>query len=93
MEAGYISISILNTTTMKHLLLIILLLFGINNYISQTLIDPEEQIVWISGIPTCPEDPQITALINKVGIENLQKSKQQVLKKNSPSSHGFLAAL
>ena len=80
MEAGYISISILNTTTMKHLLLIILLLFGINNYISQTLIDPEEQIVWISGIPTCPEDPQITSLINKVGIENLQKSKRNISK-------------
>jgi signal transduction histidine kinase len=65
---------------MKHLLLIILLLFGINNSISQTLIDPEEQIVWVSGIPTCPKDPQITALINKVGIENLQKSKRNISK-------------
>jgi light-regulated signal transduction histidine kinase (bacteriophytochrome) len=66
---------------MKKLLLILLLLFGINNAISQNrIIDPETQIVWVNGIPTCPDDSQITALINKVGIENLQKSKRNISK-------------
>ena len=65
---------------MKKLLLIILLLFG-THAISQTkTIDPETQIVWVNGIPTCPDDPQITALINKVGIDNFQKSKRNISK-------------
>jgi len=65
---------------MKNLLFIILLLFGSNAISQNRIIDPEEQIVWVNGIPTCPEDPQITALINKVGIENLQKSKRDISK-------------
>jgi signal transduction histidine kinase len=65
---------------MKHLLLVILLFFGVNTFSQTKIIDPETQIVWVSGIPTCPDDPQITALINKVGIENLQKSKRNISK-------------
>ncbi len=64
---------------MKQLILIVLLLCGINNVISQTRItDPENNIVWVNGIPTCPDDAEITALINKVGIDNLQKSKRGI---------------
>lgn len=66
---------------MKHLLLTILLLCGTINVTSQTrIIDPEQSIVWVKGIPTCPEDPQITALINKIGIDDLQKSKRNITK-------------
>lgn len=64
---------------MKQLIFIVLLLCGINNVISQTRItDPENNIVWVNGIPTCPDDAEITALINKVGIDNLQKSKRGI---------------
>ena len=65
---------------MKNLLFVILLLLGSNAISQNRIIDPEEQIVWVDGIPTCPDDPQITALINKVGIENLQKSKRNISK-------------
>ena len=66
---------------MKHLLLTILLLCVTINVTSQTrIIDPEQSIVWVKGIPTCPEDPQITALINKIGIDDLQKSKRNITK-------------
>jgi light-regulated signal transduction histidine kinase (bacteriophytochrome) len=65
---------------MKNLLFVILLLLGSNAISQNRIIDPEEQIVWVNGIPTCPDDPQITALINKVGIENLQKSKRNISK-------------
>ena len=66
---------------MKQLIFIVLLLCGINNVISQTkIIDPENNIVWVNGIPTCPDDAEITALINKVGIDNLQKSKRGITK-------------
>lgn len=79
MEASYISIPLSNTTAMKQLIFIVLLLCGINNVISQTRItDPENNIVWVNGIPTCPDDAEITALINKVGIDNLQKSKRGI---------------
>ena len=64
---------------MKQIIFIVLLLCGINNVISQTkIIDPENNIVWVNGIPTCPDDAEITALINKVGIDNLQKSKRGI---------------
>jgi len=65
---------------MKNLLFVILLLLGSNAISQNRIIDPEEQIIWVNGIPTCPDDPQITALINKVGIENLQKSKRNISK-------------
>lgn len=79
METSYISIPLSNTTAMKQLIFIVLLLCGINNVISQTRItDPENNIVWVNGIPTCPDDAEITALINKVGIDNLQKSKRGI---------------
>ena len=66
---------------MKQIIFIVLLLCGINNVISQTkIIDPENNIVWVNGIPTCPDDAEITALINKVGIDNLQKSKRGITK-------------
>ena len=65
---------------MKNLLFIILLLLGSNAISQNKIIDPETQIVWVNGIPTCPDDLQITALINKVGIENLQKSKRNISK-------------
>jgi light-regulated signal transduction histidine kinase (bacteriophytochrome) len=65
---------------MKNLLFVILLLLGSNAISQNRIIDPETQIVWVDGIPTCPDDPQITALIDKVGIENLQKSKRNISK-------------
>jgi light-regulated signal transduction histidine kinase (bacteriophytochrome) len=65
---------------MKNLLFVILLLLGSNAISQNRIIDPEEQIVWVDGIPTCPDNPQITALIDKVGIENLQKSKRNISK-------------
>jgi hypothetical protein len=81
MATNPISIPLSNPTqTMKNLLFIILLLLGGNTIPQNKIIDPETQIVWVNGIPTCPDDPQITALINKVGIENLQKSKRNISK-------------
>ena len=92
METNSISIPLSNiTNAMKHLLLTILLLCGTINVTSQTrIIDPEQSIVWVKGIPTCPEDPQITALINKVGIDDLQKSQRSITKNEADICRQFI---
>jgi light-regulated signal transduction histidine kinase (bacteriophytochrome) len=70
---------------MKNLLITaILILFGVGFASAQRIVnDQEKNIVWVSGIPTCPSDPQITALIEKAGIENLKKPKKGITKAES----------
>jgi len=67
---------------MKKILLLILLSFISLNHISaQTTTKKESsQIVWVQNVPTCPEDQNITGLINRVGIDNLLKPKKTISK-------------
>jgi hypothetical protein len=67
---------------MKKILLLILLSFISLNYIdAQTNTKKQStQIVWVQGIPTCPEDVNITGLINSVGVDNLLKPKKTITK-------------
>jgi signal transduction histidine kinase len=70
---------------MKRLLITaILILFSISFASAQQSVnDQEKKIVWVSGIPTCPSDSHITALIEKAGIENLKKPKKGITKAES----------
>jgi signal transduction histidine kinase len=69
---------------MKKTILLFLLCFAsINNLNSQITNKQSTQIVLDQGIPTCPNDPKITELINKVGINNLLKSKKNITKSES----------
>ncbi len=63
---------------MKKILFLILLSFiSFNPVNSQTTPKKQTtQIVWVQGIPTCPEDQNITGLINRIGIDNLLKPKK-----------------
>lgn len=68
----------------KILIVAILILFSASFVSAQYSVnDQEKKIVWVSGIPTCPSDPQITALIEKAGIENLKKPKKGITKAES----------
>jgi signal transduction histidine kinase len=68
----------------KLLITAILILFGISFTSAQYSVkDQEKKIVWVSGIPTCPSDPQITALIEKAGLENLKKPKKGITRAES----------
>ena len=62
------------------ILLILLFLISFTNLNSQTIKKQSNEIVLNQGIPTCPNDPKITELINKVGINNLLKSKKNITK-------------
>lgn len=69
---------------MKHILLTLAFLLCIPAMHAQSFEgDPEKAVVWVSGIPTCPSDSKITALIEKVGIENLKKPKKNISKQES----------
>ncbi len=67
---------------MKKILFLILLSFiSFNPVNSQTTPKKQTtQIVWVQGIPTCPEDQNITGLINRIGIDNLLKPKKNINK-------------
>lgn len=67
---------------MKKILLLILLSFISLNHISAqtTTKKQSSQIVWVQNVPTCPEDQNITGLINSVGIDNLLKPKKTISK-------------
>ena len=62
------------------ILLILLFLISFTNLNSQTIKKQSNEIVLNQGIPTCPNDSKITELINKVGINNLLKSKKNITK-------------
>ena len=72
-----------NTTMKKLLILSLLLIFGLQNIVSQTIKNQEKNIVWVDGIPTCPSDSQISLLIEKIGIEKLKKPKGNLSKTES----------
>jgi hypothetical protein len=62
------------------ILLILLFLISFTNVNSQITKKQSNEIVLNQGVPTCPNDPKITELINKVGINNLLKSKKNITK-------------
>jgi hypothetical protein len=62
------------------ILLILLFLISFTNANSQITKKQSNEIVLNQGVPTCPNDPKITELINKVGINNLLKSKKNITK-------------
>ena len=72
-----------NTTMKKLLILSLLLIFGLQNIVSQTIKNQEKNIVWVDGIPTCPSDSQISLLIEKIGIKKLKKPKGNLSKTES----------
>jgi light-regulated signal transduction histidine kinase (bacteriophytochrome) len=62
------------------ILLILLFLISFANLNSQTIKKQSNEIVLNQGVPTCPNDPKITELIDKVGINNLLKPKKNITK-------------
>jgi light-regulated signal transduction histidine kinase (bacteriophytochrome) len=62
------------------ILLILLFLISFTNVNSQTIKKQSNEIVLSQGVPTCPNDPKITELIDKVGINNLLKPKKNITK-------------
>ena len=62
------------------ILLILLFLISFTNVNSQTIKKQSNEIVLNQGVPTCPNDPKITELIDKVGINNLLKPKKNITK-------------
>jgi signal transduction histidine kinase len=62
------------------ILLILLFLISVTNVNSQTIKKQSNEIVLNQGVPTCPNDPKITELIDKVGINNLLKPKKNITK-------------
>jgi signal transduction histidine kinase len=62
------------------ILLILLFLASFTDGNSQTLRNRSSEIVLNQGVPTCPNDPKITELIDKVGVNNLLKSKKNITK-------------
>jgi signal transduction histidine kinase len=62
------------------ILLILLFLISFTNVNSQITKKQSNEIVLNQGVPTCPNDPKITELIDKVGINNLLKPKKNITK-------------
>ena len=62
------------------ILLILLFLISFTNVNSQIIKKQSNEIVLNQGVPTCPNDPKITELIDKVGINNLLKPKKNITK-------------
>jgi signal transduction histidine kinase len=62
------------------ILLILLFLISFSNANSQISRDQSKEIVLVQEVPTCPDDPKITELINRIGVNNLSKNKKNITK-------------
>jgi hypothetical protein len=64
---------------MKKILLILTFFIFVNLKINAQITNEEKnQIVWVKEVPTCPDDKNITKLINTIGIDELSKNKKTI---------------
>jgi signal transduction histidine kinase len=64
---------------MKKILLILTFFLFVNLKTNAQITNEEKnQIVWVKDVPTCPDDKNITKLINTIGIDELSKNKKTI---------------
>jgi hypothetical protein len=64
---------------MKKILLILTFFIFVNLKTNAQITNEEKnQIVWVKDVPTCPDDKNITKLINTIGIDELSKNKKTI---------------
>jgi hypothetical protein len=64
---------------MKKILLILTFFIFVNLKTNAQITNEEKnQIVWVKEVPTCPDDKNITKLINTIGIDELSKNKKTI---------------